>query len=231
MAVQKIEGHHTKVRRVRREFNLSPPVRRRYLSVLMAARSRDSFYTMLARVFPRYSVEYERLIQVDRLVEEEFARIHRDSGEKYIEHLRSTVLILVFFGHVRDPDEIVAGFLHDTLEDIEEWDAQRLERRFGKTVAQYVGYVTRREAGKGESKIEVEAESLAMIQRAPAAAKRIKLSDQLHNLITLWVQPREKIQKRWAKAMYFYLPLAKEENFLYDLLLDAVKTVKKRHKL
>jgi (p)ppGpp synthase/HD superfamily hydrolase len=60
----------------------------------------------------------------------------RDSGERYFEHLRGVVAILIAYGHT-DPVTLALALLHDLLED-HLFPPSLLEQIFGHRIARYV---------------------------------------------------------------------------------------------
>lgn len=59
---------------------------------------------------------------------------------RYFEHLRRVALILIDELHISDPKIIIAGILHDAIEDTraDDYAAEQIERRFGADVVQMV---------------------------------------------------------------------------------------------
>lgn len=62
------------------------------------------------------------------------------SGVPYIVHPYSVAFLLSHY--VNDEDVIIAGLLHDTLEDVPEYTADRLREEFGERVCAIVSEVT-----------------------------------------------------------------------------------------
>ncbi|MGQ9692191.1 MAG: RelA/SpoT family protein [Thermaceae bacterium] len=136
---------------------------------------------------------------------------YRRSGEPYITHPVAVAEILA--GLHMDPETLMAGLLHDTVEDCGV-APEGLERHFGPEVRRIV---------EGETKVsklyklaslegeERRAEDLRQMFIAMAEDVRIiivKLADRLHNMRTLEAMPEDK-QKRIAKeTLDIYAPLA-----------------------
>lgn len=120
----------------------------------------------------------------------------RNSGEPYFNHVFETAKILAEFG--MDAKTIVAGFLHDVLEDTPTPETE-LEKEFGKEIVTLVNGVTK--LGKMKyTGAERHVESLRKFFMAMANDLRIliiKLADRLHNIRTLQYVKPEK-QKRIA---------------------------------
>ena len=81
----------------------------------------------------------------------------RKSGEPYIIHPMAAAEILAELG--MDEDTIVAGLLHDVVEDTE-YTKDDLEKDFGSNIALLVDGVTKLGSIKFESKEERQAENL-----------------------------------------------------------------------
>src|SRR3989344_5786579 len=131
----------------------------------------------------------------------------RKSGEPYFVHVFETAKILA--GLKRTSTTIVAGLLHDSIEDgvaTEDY----IKREFGDEVLFLVNGVTK--LGKVKySGVERHVESLRKFLVAAAQDIRvliIKLADRLHNMRTLqYVRPDK--QKRIAlETLEVYAPLA-----------------------
>ncbi|MEK7106072.1 MAG: HD domain-containing protein, partial [Patescibacteria group bacterium] len=120
----------------------------------------------------------------------------RNSGEPYFNHVYETAKILAELG--MDAKTIVAGLLHDVIEDTPV-DEEGLEKEFGKEIVELVNGVTK--LGKMKyTGTERHVESLRKFFMAMSKDLRvliIKLADRLHNVRTLQYVKPEK-QKRIA---------------------------------
>lgn len=132
----------------------------------------------------------------------------RSSGEPYIIHPLEVALILMDLG--LDVDTVVAGLLHDVVEDtgvpIEE-----LTKLFGAEVADLVDGVTKLGKIAFKTKEEQQAENLRKMFLAMAKDIRviiIKLADRLHNLRTLEYVDEEKQREKAYETLEIYAPLA-----------------------
>ncbi len=191
-----------------------------------------------SKEFIRPEVLYRELIERIRkyhpsddisLVEKAYnmaAEAHKDqkrkSGEPYIIHPLSVALILANLE--MDKETIVAGILHDVVEDTEMTEEQ-LAMEFTPGVALLVDGVTKlqhissiTDSAKGDSKeskdndkLEAQAENLRKMFLAMAKDIRvimIKLADRLHNMRTLKYMPAEKQQRIARETMDIYCPIA-----------------------
>lgn len=138
----------------------------------------------------------------------------RRSGEPYIIHPIEVAIILTDL-HM-DVPTIVAGILHDTVEDTPVTLAD-LKLEFGDTVAKLVDGVSKLRHAKEKSRIdravlsEQQAENLRKMFLAMVDDIRvviIKLADRLHNMRTLQFMPEDKQKRLAQETLDIYAPLA-----------------------
>jgi guanosine-3',5'-bis(diphosphate) 3'-pyrophosphohydrolase len=149
----------------------------------------------------RVSAAYE-------LAERAHRGMRRKSGEPYIIHPLAVTALLA---EMRlDADALIAGLLHDTVEDTDVTFDQ-LEQEFGATVRRIV---------EGETKIsklavrvyaDEQAENLRQMLLAMIGDVRIilvKLADRLHNMRTLASLSHEKQLRISRETLEIFAPLA-----------------------
>ena len=133
----------------------------------------------------------------------------RKSGEEYIIHPLSVAIILSNLK--TDPDTIIAGLLHDVVEDTNT-SLDEIEENFGKGVRELVDGVTKlTQLNLVNDKVELQAENLRKMFLAMAKDIRviiIKLADRLHNLRTLEYQSEEKQKEKALETLEIYSPIA-----------------------
>ena len=133
----------------------------------------------------------------------------RKSGEPYIIHPLWVGIILADLE--MDKETIVAGMLHDAVEDTE-MTLEDITREFGEEVALLVDGVTKLgQLSYSQDKLEVQAENLRKMFLAMAKDIRviiIKLADRLHNMRTLEFMTPAKQQEKARETMDIYAPIA-----------------------
>ena len=133
----------------------------------------------------------------------------RKSGEPYIIHPLCVAIILADLE--LDKETIVAGILHDVVEDTVMTD-QEIAAIFGDEVALLVDGVTKlTQISWSTDKVEIQAENLRKMFLAMAKDIRvilIKLADRLHNMRTLQYMPPAKQKEKARETMDIYAPIA-----------------------
>lgn len=138
----------------------------------------------------------------------------RKSGEPYIIHPLSVAIVLADLE--LDKETIVAGLLHDVVEDTV-MTIEDLEKEFGVDVAHLVDGVTKLDklqfVGDNDKidRLEMQAENLRKMFLAMAKDIRvilIKLADRLHNMRTLQYQSPEAQERISRETLDIYSPIA-----------------------
>jgi len=133
----------------------------------------------------------------------------RKSGEPYIIHPLCVAIILADLQ--MDKETIVAGLLHDVVEDTG-MTLDEVSETFNPDVALLVDGVTKlTQLNLNTDKVEMQAENLRKMFVSMAKDIRviiIKLADRLHNLRTLEYQTPEKQREKARESLEIYSPLA-----------------------
>ena len=173
--------------------------------------SPDVLYDELINSVKKYhpSTDITMIEKADRIAREAHEGQFRKSGEPYIIHPLSVALILADLE--LDKETIVAGLLHDVVEDTV-MTSEEIRKEFGDEVELLVDGVTKLgQLNYAADKVEVQAENLRKMFLAMAKDIRVilvKLADRLHNMRTAKYWSPEKQKEKARETMDIYAPLA-----------------------
>lgn len=184
---------------------------------------KNTIYTFedVKNVYSKYihnPEELDKIYQAYLFASEKHKNQVRKSDDPYIVHLLGVARILSELN--TGPTTIIAGLLHDTIEDTDTTE-EEITEKFGKEVCYLVQGVTKVTRLSDYHNVDFEAESHRKIFIAMAKDIRviiIKLADRLHNMRTLQFQPPEKQKKIAKETRDVYAPIA------HRLGLSQVKT-------
>ncbi len=134
----------------------------------------------------------------------------RLSGEPYLIHPLAVTDILADLK--ADDIALVAGLLHDVVEDNHQVTLAEIEKRFGKEVAHIVDGVTKiEEKVPLQTRQEEEWATLRKLVLAMVDDIRVilvKLADRLHNLRTMQAMPEHRRPVKALETLEIYAPIA-----------------------
>lgn len=154
------------------------------------------------------NADIEQIIKAYTFSEKAHANQLRNSGERFFIHPYNVAMILADLS--MDSQTIMAGLLHDVIEDTEV-TYENLVEEFGEEVADLVEGVTKLKKLQYKTKQENQAENLRKMVLAMAKDIRviiIKLADRLHNMRTLEYMSEAKKKEKALETLEIYAPLA-----------------------
>ncbi|WP_156299724.1 RelA/SpoT family protein [Streptobacillus canis] len=151
-------------------------------------------------------LDIEKIEEAYVLAEESHRDQRRKSGEEYIVHPLEVAEILLALR--MDTDTIVAGILHDVVEDTL-ITLSDIEYSFGKDVSTLIDGVTKlRNLPKKEGKQIENIRKMVVAMSEDVRVVIIKLADRLHNMRTLKYQSPEKQIEKSKETMDIFAPIA-----------------------
>lgn len=155
------------------------------------------------------SADISMIEKAYRVADEAHREQRRKSGEPYIIHPLCVAIILADLE--LDKETIVAGLLHDVVEDTI-MTSEQLREEFGAEVELIVDGVTKLgQLSYSADKVEVQAENLRKMFLAMAKDIRVilvKLADRLHNMRTAKYWSPAKQKEKARETMDIYAPIA-----------------------
>ena len=147
-------------------------------------------------------------------------QLHRNQIRKdkeqtpYISHLFSVMTLLSSV--TSDEDVLIAGLLHDVLEDVAEYSKEKLQKDFGERVYTYVSFVTEeldphKEMGDQVPWLTRKENYIQKLRLAKAESILISLADKIHNLSSIKyaletgdTELFSKFNGSFANQLFFY---------------------------
>lgn len=170
----------------------------------------DERYEELKEKIRKYNAgcDFELLDKAYAMAQKAHEGQLRESGEPYITHPLEVAHILADLE--MDCTTIIAGLLHDTVEDTN-CSFEDIKEQFGESAAMLVDGVTKLDKIPYTTKEELQAENLRKMFLAMAKDIRvilIKLADREHNINTLKYMPEDKQKEKARETLEIYAPLA-----------------------
>lgn len=148
----------------------------------------------------------------------------RHAGGNMFRHQMDTLTILIDYGYI-DPVLLKASLVHDTIEDIPDFDPDQIVNADGdgSEVLKLVLEVTKHE---GEEKRDF---LMRIINNGSQKAKILKCADRISNMISLgYVTDSAFIERYCNETEFFILPMAIEVDFnMYQELINLIITRRK----
>ena len=177
------------------------------------------YQALIARVTKYHpSADISLIEKAYKIASEAHKEQFRKSGEPYIIHPLWVGIILADLE--MDKETIVAGMLHDVVEDTE-YTVEDIRDMFGDKIAQIVDGLTKISGGIFGEQASAQAENFRKLLLTMSDDIRvilIKIADRLHNMRTLGSMLPAKQFKIAGETLYLYAPLA------HRLGLFSIKT-------
>lgn len=195
------------IRRMMSTYGVNHPLYQNCGGISMAA---DEAYAQLISKIKKYNpnCDFAMIEKAYAMAKTAHEGQFRVTGEPYIIHPLEVANILADLE--LDCTSIVAGILHDTIEDTN-FTYDKIKEEFSEQVAILVDGVTKLEKIPYTTKEELQAESLRKMFLSMAKDIRvilIKLADRLHNMRTLKYKEPEKQIETSRETLDIYAPLA-----------------------
>lgn len=168
--------------------------------------STENFIREMSEINPKYDDSV--IVKAYEIARDLHQGQFRKSGEPYIIHPVAVAKILANFG--MDNETIIAGLLHDAVEDTN-YTQEDLKNDFDEKIAALVDGVTKLGNISYDSTEAVQAENFRKMFLAMSKDIRvliIKLADRLHNMRTLEYMSPEKRASKSMETLEIYAPLA-----------------------
>ena len=168
--------------------------------------STEKFIQEMSEINPKYNDSV--IIKAYEKARELHEGQMRKSGDPYVTHPVAVAKILAGFG--MDNETIIAGILHDAVEDTS-YTQEQLVEDFDEKIGALVDGVTKLGNISYDSSEAAQAENFRKMFLAMSKDIRvliIKLADRLHNMRTLEYMPTDKRESKALETLEIYAPLA-----------------------
>ena len=167
----------------------------------------EKLISQIGQYYPRADVEEIR--KAYEFAQNAHAGQKRFSGESVFSHLLCTARVLVEWK--LDATSIIAGLLHDVVEDGGK-TLNQVEKEFGSDVARLVNGVTKvgeiKLRGATDEEFVENLRKMILVMSRDLRVVMIKLADRYHNMRTLSFLPLEKQKRIAQETLEVYAPLA-----------------------
>lgn len=150
--------------------------------------------------------------------------VMRKSGAPYYTHPMAVTQILLEV--TNDPDTLLAGLLHDVVEDTP-ITLHQIELTYGKEIAAIVDKLTEYNTDGYHWKLDKEENKAMLYACMDIRVVRVKLADRLHNIQTLYARKPIDQQRIAKETLTFYIPWGKRNSGPQPWLAEMKKICKK----
>jgi len=164
------------------------------------------------------------------------ARRRKGTNTPYLCHLLQVATWVGEWGG--DEEQMIAGVLHDYLEDIEGASATKIAARFGERVARIVTALSDATTHPKPPWLERKQRYLAALRIEPAEIKLVSACDKLHNARSIVRDVATLGDALWARfsaskeqTLWYYRSVAAAlaENWQHPILRELDEAVRRMH--
>ena len=172
------------------------------------------------------SVELNKVLCAYELATDVHQFQRRNDGTPYFWHPTRVTRILLEELDITDPDILVTGLLHDTLEDSDILTPEVIEYNFGEYVSFLVETLTKEvRVEDGPLRDQIDREYVDRLMKSPEDCRIIKLCDRLDNLRCLEFNLKRNPYKYVKETSEHYMRMAEDSTNLH--LCYLLKELKK----
>ncbi|AWN81507.1 sodium:solute symporter family transporter [Candidatus Cardinium hertigii] len=161
---------------------------------------------LIALLTAQTTLKEELIEQTIAFIKKAHGLVRRKSGAPYYTHPMAVAKLLLEV--TQDPDTILAGLLHDIVEDTPVTLPQ-LELMYGAKVAAIVDQVTHYNTNGYPWELDKVENKNILHQCRDTRVVQVKLADRLHNMRTLSVRKPSDQQRIAKETLAFYIPWGK----------------------
>lgn len=221
-------------------------------------RSMEKYYDEIIRTiyYPQWLTKKDKQViedmylfeQAYSLVKLAFKDKKRDSQERYFEHLKWTMEIVLRELPNPNINKIIIALLHDIQEDLPEYE-DVIQRIYGDYIAKWVDILSKKERQEYLTEEEHDQYTTTHDQKlkrhiSERAKERrnddyfghlndldddildVKFADRIHNLRDMSGVTKEKIQRKIVETKKYFLHVAEQRNpTAYTLMMNEINTL------
>lgn len=139
---------------------------------------------------------------INRAAELHNGQMRKVSNVPFFTHPFGVAIILS--GYTEDEDVIIAGLLHDVLEDVPKYSYNHMKKEFGERIANMVRGVTEEKSPRTkktakETWMDRKATYLKKLKKDTYEAMMISAADKMHNLRSMMDEYKESGEAIWKR--------------------------------